>query len=126
MFHPYGSAAFADANSVRLDDRDMAMSVTLGSENHAYPVGVMGYHHVVNGTVGGVPVVATYCTLCHTGIVWKPAVAGRVLTFGLAGIRNGNALLRDEETGSIGSRQQASPSLHRSGGLISISCTAMS
>jgi Protein of unknown function (DUF3179) len=70
-------------------------------DNHAYPIGAMGYHHVVNDTVGGVPVAATYCTLCHTGIVWKRAIDGLVLTFRLAGIRNGNALIRDEETNTV-------------------------
>ena len=101
MFHPYPSPAFAGAASTRLYKDDMLMSVTLGGETHAYPIGAMGYHHIVNDLVGGVPIAATYCTLCHTGVVWKRTLDGRVLTFRLAGIRNGNALLRDEETSSI-------------------------
>jgi hypothetical protein len=101
MFHPYPSPAFGAAASVKLDKDDMVMSVTIGGETHAYPIGAMGYHHIVNDVVGGVPVTATYCTLCHTGVIWKRTVGGRVLTFRLGGIRNGNALLRDEETSSI-------------------------
>jgi hypothetical protein len=61
----------------------------------------MGYHHIVNDTVGGVPIAATYCTLCHTGLVWKRLVDGRTLRFRLAGINNGNALMRDEQSGTI-------------------------
>jgi hypothetical protein len=79
----------------------MVMSVSIGGETHAYPIRALGYHHIVNDVVGGVAVAATYCTLCHTGLMWKRVLDGRLLTFRLGGIRNGNALLRDEETGSI-------------------------
>jgi hypothetical protein len=61
----------------------------------------MGYHHIVNDTLAGTPIAATYCTLCHTGIVYDRRLDGRTLYFTLAGINNGNALLRDRETGSI-------------------------
>ncbi len=101
LFHPYASPDFGAPDSVSLDKDEMVMSLTVRDDTHAYPVGAMGYHHVVNDVVGGVPVAATYCTLCHTGIVWKRAIDGVVLTFRLAGIRNGNALLSDEETNSI-------------------------
>ena len=101
MFHPYASPAFEAADAAALDPDDLVLSVTLGGETHAFPIRAIGYHHIVNDMVGGWPVAATYCTLCHTGIVWKRVVDGQVLTFRLTGIRNGNALLRDEETGTI-------------------------
>ena len=50
--------------------------------------------------MAGTPVVATYCTLCHTGLVWESTVDGRVLTFHLYGINNQNMLMRDRETGT--------------------------
>jgi hypothetical protein len=101
MFHPYPAPEFGSAVTTTLDSDDMVLSVALGGEIHAYPIRAIGYHHIVNDVVGGVPVAATYCTLCHTGIVWKRVIDGRVLTFRLTGIRNGNALLRDEETHTI-------------------------
>ena len=101
MFRPYAAPAFEAADSAGLDPDDMVMSVTLGGDTHAFPIRAIGYHHIVNDVVSGLPVAATYCTLCHTGIVWKRIVDGQVLTFRLTGIRNGNALLRDEETGTI-------------------------
>jgi len=101
MFHPYLAPGFGSAESASIDQDDMVMSVTLNGETHAYPIRTMGYHHIVNDVVGGVPVAATYCTLCHTGIVWNRVVDGQLLTFRLTGIRNGNALLRDEQTNSI-------------------------
>lgn len=101
MFHPYASPAFEAADAATLDSDDLVLSVTIGGQTHAYPIRAIGYHHIVNDMVGGQPVAATYCTLCHTGIIWKRVIDGQVLTFRLTGIRNGNALLRDEETGTI-------------------------
>jgi hypothetical protein len=101
VFRPYGAPAFVAADAIALDQDAMVMSFAMAGENHAYPVGAMGYHHIVNDVVGGAPVAATYCTVCHTGIVWNRVLDGRSLTFRLAGIHDGNALLRDEETESV-------------------------
>jgi hypothetical protein len=101
MFHPYGSPAFGSADVVNMDPDDKVLAVKVGLAARAYPIRTMGYHHIVNDTVGGVPIAVTYCTLCHTGLVWSRIVEGRTLHFHLAGINNGNALLRDEETSSI-------------------------
>ena len=101
MFHPYDAPAFGSAAAVTVDPDDKVLAVWLGGQARAYPIRTMGYHHIVNDTVGGVPIVVTYCTLCHTGLVWDPVVDGRTLHFRLAGINNGNALMRDEQTSSI-------------------------
>jgi Protein of unknown function (DUF3179) len=101
MFHPYDSPAFGSADAVKVDSDDKVLAVKLGQEARAYPIRTMGYHHIVNDTVGGVPIAVTYCTLCHTGLVWSRVIDGKILHFRLAGINNGNALLRDEETSSI-------------------------
>jgi hypothetical protein len=101
MFHPYSAPAFGPASAVLVDADDKVLAVSLGGEAHAYPIRTMGYHHIVNDTVGGVPIAATYCTLCHTGLVWKRVMDGKTLHFRLAGINNGNALMHDEETNTI-------------------------
>jgi hypothetical protein len=101
MFHPYDSPAFANADEVKVDPDDKVLAVKIGQEARAYPIRTMGYHHIVNDTVNGVPIAVTYCTLCHTGLVWSRVMEGKTLHFRLGGINNGNALLRDEETSSI-------------------------
>ncbi len=101
MFHPYDSPAFASADEVKVDSDDKVLAVKIGQQARAYPIRTMGYHHIVNDVVGGVPIAVTYCTLCHTGLVWSRVIDGKTLHFRLAGINNGNALLRDEETSSI-------------------------
>jgi hypothetical protein len=101
MFHPYDLPAFGSAEAVKVDPDDKVLAVSVGPQARAYPIRTMGYHHIVNDMVGGVPIAVTYCTLCHTGLVWNRVIEGRTLHFHLAGINNGNALLRDEETSSI-------------------------
>jgi hypothetical protein len=101
MFHPYDSPTFASADEVKVDSDDKVLAVKIDQVARAYPIRTMGYHHIVNDTLDGVPIAVTYCTLCHTGLVWSSVIDDKTLHFRLAGINNGNALLRDEETGSI-------------------------
>ena len=61
MFNPLPNPAYvktADASFVNDDDR--LMVVAINGEAVAYPIRLMGYHHVVEDTVGGTPIVATY------------------------------------------------------------------
>ena len=36
------------------------MAVTLNGESRAYPIREMGYHHIVNDRLNGLPMVVTY------------------------------------------------------------------
>jgi hypothetical protein len=38
----------------------MVLAVRSGAQARAYPIRAMAYHHLVNDTLGGVPLVATY------------------------------------------------------------------
>ena len=60
MFHPYGKPQFETAQKAAIDKDDMLVTVAMRGESHAYPIRTMGYHHVVNDVVGGVPIAATY------------------------------------------------------------------
>jgi hypothetical protein len=101
MFHPYDLPVFAGADDVKVDSDDKVLAVRVGQEARAYPIRTMGYHHIVNDVLGGRAIAVTYCTLCHTGLVWSRSMDGKTLHFRLAGINNGNALLRDEETSTV-------------------------
>jgi hypothetical protein len=62
MFNPVRSARYAplaEAASFVGDD-DMVLVVALNGETAAYPVRQVGYHHIAQDVVGGVPVVVTY------------------------------------------------------------------
>ena len=60
MFHPAGTPQFVAVKNARIEPGDMLVTVALNGDAHAYPIREMGYHHVVNDFVGGVPIVATY------------------------------------------------------------------
>lgn len=60
MFNPIKAAGFVSPNEAKLSDQEMVMAVRIGSEARAYPILQMAYHHVLNDTVNGVPIVVTY------------------------------------------------------------------
>ena len=61
MFNPLPNPAYAKAADADfIDDDDRVLAVTIGGESVAYPIRLMGYHHLVGDTVGGTPIVATY------------------------------------------------------------------
>jgi hypothetical protein len=60
MFNPIKSAGFVSPADAQLADKEMVMAVTIGPETRAYPIVQMAYHHILNDTVSGVPIVVTY------------------------------------------------------------------
>src|ERR1700730_1497746 len=61
MFKPRpnpGYAKISEANFVI--DSDMLLAIENQGEAVAYPIRLMAYHHLVQDTVGGTPIVATY------------------------------------------------------------------
>ena len=60
MFHPNPNPRFVAMAQAAVDADDMVMVVHSGTEAHAYPIRFMAYHHLVNDSVGGTPVVPTY------------------------------------------------------------------
>jgi hypothetical protein len=100
MFYQPEHKVFADAASSRIAPQDLVLGVSLGGEAKAYPIEVIGYHHQVRDTVGSIPVMITYCTVCRTGRVYNPAVEGKAETFRLVGMDHFNAMFEDATTGS--------------------------
>lgn len=60
MFHPVGEPKYIAASQAAVDPNDMVIAVTLAGESRAYPIREMGYHHVVNDRLHGLPMVVTY------------------------------------------------------------------
>lgn len=59
-FRPITTPQFEPAAQVRLEADEMVLAVRSGAQARAYPIRAMAYHHLVNDTLGGVPLVATY------------------------------------------------------------------
>ena len=60
MFHPIRGAEFEAADHAGIDASDKVLAIRINGVSRAYPVREIAYHHVVNDTVGGTPVAATY------------------------------------------------------------------
>lgn len=61
MFNPLPAATFArTSDAAFVADTDQVMAVVVNDEAVAYPIREMAYHHVVEDTVGGTPIAATY------------------------------------------------------------------
>ena len=60
MFHPLGPPQFLPIAQVKLAPDEKVIAVTLNNTARAYPVRGISYHHIVNDTLNGIPIVATY------------------------------------------------------------------
>ncbi len=60
-FVPLDDPIFLAANGTDyFGDEELVLGVEFGGEVRAYPVRMLRYHHVVNDTVGGEPLLVTY------------------------------------------------------------------
>ena len=78
----------------------LVLGVVINDDARAYPIELIGYHHQVLDTVGGEPVLVTYCTVCHTGRAYSPKVNGQQEIFRLVGMDHFDAMFEDSRTGS--------------------------
>jgi hypothetical protein len=86
-------------------DDDLVMGVAHGGEARAYPLDILVWHELVNDTVGGRPILVSYCPLCGTGIVFDRRIDGSTRTFGVSGLLyRSDLLLYDRETESLWSQ----------------------
>jgi hypothetical protein len=85
-------------NKIPLDK--LVVGVSLKGESKAYPIEIIGYHHQVQDTIAGEPVIVTYCTVCRTGRVYSPVINGKKETFRLVGMDHFNAMFEDNTTKS--------------------------
>lgn len=105
---PYTSAAEADW----LGDDDKVIGVAINGDARAFPRRILDWHEMVNDTIGGVPVVLSFCVLCYSAIVYETRPTGRVLPFefdtsGL--IYRSNKLMYDRQSESLWSQFTGRP-----------------
>lgn len=73
--------------------------IQVGDEARAYPLQILMWHEIVNDTVGGLPLVITFCPLCNTAIAYERTFQGQVLDFGTTGrLRYSNLIMFDRQT----------------------------
>lgn len=100
MFEQPRVLAFTDSSNHALNEDRLVIGVVINNQAKAYPIQLIGYHHQVRDTLGGTPIMVTYCTVCRTGRVYSPLVHGRPEEFRLVGMDHFNAMFEDESTKS--------------------------
>jgi hypothetical protein len=100
MFYQPVNKNFASATESRVSAGKLVIGTCINGEAKAFPVEIIGYHHQVRDTVGGVPVMATYCTVCRTGRIYDPRINGVLESFRLVGMDHYNAMFEDQSTKS--------------------------
>jgi hypothetical protein len=100
MFYQPKQKLFAGAAVDTTNKNKLVIGIAVNGEAKAYPIEIIGYHHQVVDTVGGEPVMVTYCTVCRTGRVFSPVVNGKKESFRLVGMDHFNAMFEDATTKS--------------------------
>lgn len=100
MFYPPKEKLMRAAAVNDSTANSLVIAVDHNGDARAYPIELIGYHHQVLDTIGGEPVLVTYCTVCRTGRAWSPKVNGEQETFRLVGMDHFNAMFEDSRTKS--------------------------
>ena len=100
IFYQPANKSFTSATDGELDRSKLIVGVVIGGQAKAYPIQLIGYHHQVVDTVGNIPVMVTYCTVCRSARVFSPLINGKQETFRLVGMDHYNAVFEDATTKS--------------------------
>ena len=100
MFYQPSSVLLTNLANNKVDSNRLVIGVVNNGEAKAYPIRFLGYHHQVRDTIGGKPMIITYCTVCRTGRVFEPLVNGNPEEFRLVGMDHFNAMFEDASTKS--------------------------
>jgi hypothetical protein len=100
MFLKVNNLDFDDQFSTKLDSSRLVIGVEIHGEAKAYPIEFLAYHHQIQDTIAGKPIMVTYCSVCRSGRVYSPMVNNQVETFRLVGMTHFNAMFEDSRTHS--------------------------
>ncbi|MBM3813061.1 MAG: DUF3179 domain-containing protein [Acidimicrobiia bacterium] len=85
-----------------LHPREPIMVVNLHGEARAYPLQVLTWHELVNDQIGDTPLLASFCPLCNSAIVFDRRLDGTVYDFGVSGmLRHSDMVMYDRQTDSL-------------------------
>lgn len=103
MFPPITSPKY-ETNISKVDflkDNSVVYTFEQNGTKYIYPAQILGYHHLVNDTIDGKPLLISLCLLTETGLVYSRQLDDQVLTFGILGtLYYGNLVMFDNQTNS--------------------------
>ncbi len=95
----------AEVGSQEWVDEELVIGVVINDDARAYPIRLLSNHEIVNDTIGGDPVVITWCPLCFTAIVFDRIIEEQELTFGVSGyLYFNNLVMYDHRTNTLWSQ----------------------
>ena len=90
---------------------DRVLGIVIAGQAHAWPLSMLNVHEVVNDTVAGVPVAATYSPLCDTAIVFDRVLDGQARNFEVSGLLvDSNLVFYDKAPTQDAAREQSAGS----------------
>jgi hypothetical protein len=85
-----------------ISDTDRVLGVVIGEAARAYPLRILWSHEIVNDTLGGEPVLVSYCPLTGSGLAFDPVIDGELRDFGVSGLLyENNLVMYDRQTQSL-------------------------
>ncbi len=85
-----------------LAGNEPVIAVEFNGDARAYPLQILTWHEIVNDTVGGVPIIVTFCPLCNSAIVFERVVDGEPVEFGTSGLlRRSDLVMYDRSTETL-------------------------
>ncbi len=99
---PIHNPKFVEASTAEgIGLKEPVLSIGINGDFRAYPLRILLWHEIVNDTVGGVPILVSYCPLCNSGVIFDRRVDGEVLRFGNTGrIRHFDMVMYDHNSES--------------------------
>lgn len=90
------------ADADYLGDDNIVFGLEINGDMRAYPKRILAWHEMFVDTVGGIPVVGVYCTLCGSMILYEATVDGVQHEMGTSGfLFRSNKLMYDKSTQSL-------------------------
>lgn len=79
------------------------ISVVINGEAKAYPLNMLTMHEISNDSLGGIPILPTYCPLCNSSVVYDRRLEHNgkeyLLDFEVSGmLRNSDMVMADKQT----------------------------
>lgn len=91
------------ASQATISDDDRVLGIVISGESRAYPLAILWWHELANDTLGGQPLLMSYCPLTGSGIAFDPRVdGGPARNFGVSGLLwRSNLTMFDRDTESL-------------------------
>lgn len=85
-----------------LSPHEPVIALQIDDTARAYPLQILMWHEIVNDTVANLPVLVTFCPLCHSAVVFDRRLKGEVLDFGVSGLlRRSDMIMFDRKTETL-------------------------